>query len=71
MLGALAAELGCGEAVRSAEDSFAVMGVDAFAGITYADIGERGTVINEIVHMTGESDCGAGLWNSSGYSDGR
>ena len=53
VLGALAAELGCGEAVRSAEDSFAAMGVDAFAGITYADIGERGTVINEIVHMTG------------------
>ena len=53
VLGALAAELGCGEAVRSAEDSFGAMGVDAFAGITYADIGERGTVINEIVHMTG------------------
>jgi len=29
------------------------MGVDAFAGITYADIGDRGTVINEIVHVTG------------------
>ena len=53
VLGALAAELGCGEAVRSAADSFVAMGVDAFAGITYADIGERGTVINEIVHMTG------------------
>ena len=53
ILGALAAELGCGEAVRSAAESFAAMNVDAFAGITYADIGDRGTVINEIVHVAG------------------
>ena len=53
VLGALAAELGCGTAARSAADAFATMGVDAFAGITYDDLGDQGAVINEIVHVTG------------------
>jgi len=49
ILGALAAELNKGDAPRSAADAFSSLAsrVEAFAGITYGDLGTRGVVVNE------------------------
>ena len=49
ILGALAAELNNGDAPRSAADAFSGLArrVEAFAGLTYQDIGIRGAVVNE------------------------
>jgi hypothetical protein len=54
VLGALAAELGSGGVARTAADAFAASGVEAFAGMTYDDMGERGAMINETVSLTGD-----------------
>jgi NADH-quinone oxidoreductase subunit G len=49
ILGALAAELNNGDAPRSAADAFSGLAsrVEAFAGLTYQDLGTQGAVLNE------------------------
>ena len=56
ILGALAGELGGTAPPRSAADAFTAMGsrVPAFGGITYADLGIRGAVVNETVPISGD-----------------
>ncbi|MDH3208004.1 MAG: 2Fe-2S iron-sulfur cluster-binding protein [Gemmatimonadota bacterium] len=57
ILGALASELGSGDAVpRSAGEAFSALGarVSAFAGLSYDDLGTRGAIVNESVSMTGD-----------------
>ncbi|NIW37544.1 MAG: hypothetical protein GWN32_13840, partial [Gemmatimonadetes bacterium] len=41
---------------RTAAESFDILGTDvpAFRGITYADMGMRGAVVNESVSLTGD-----------------
>ena len=56
IMGALVAELTGTAAPRSAADAFATlaMAVPAFSGLTYADIGTRGAVVNEAVSLSGD-----------------
>jgi NADH-quinone oxidoreductase subunit G len=56
ILGAVAAELTEAAAPRSAADAFAALGgrVEAFAGMTYDDLGTRGAVVNETVSLSGD-----------------
>jgi NADH-quinone oxidoreductase subunit G len=56
VLGALAGALAGGAGPKKASDAFAALGqaVPAFSGISYDDIGTRGTVVNESVSLTGD-----------------
>ncbi len=56
VLGVLGAEHAGGTPAKSAAECFQMMagGVDAFAGLTYDDIGTRGAVVNETVSLTGD-----------------
>jgi NADH-quinone oxidoreductase subunit G len=55
-LGALVAQLTSTDVIRSAADAFARMAqqVPAFAGLTYDDLGTRGTVVNETAPLSGD-----------------
>lgn len=56
ILGAMAAELSGSEAARSAADAFAALAgrVDAYSGMTYEDLGNRGAIVNETVSLAGD-----------------
>ena len=54
ILGALAAELNNGDAPRTAAEAFSGLAsrIEAFAGLTYQDIGTRGAVLNETLVLS-------------------
>jgi predicted molibdopterin-dependent oxidoreductase YjgC len=56
VLGALLAELTEGTPHRTAEDAFVALGgmVEAYRGLSYADIGQRGALANEPLQIAGD-----------------
>jgi NADH-quinone oxidoreductase subunit G len=56
VLGALVAERQDGTAARTAAESFAQLSgrVQAFAGLSYDELGTRGAVVNETVSLSGD-----------------